>query len=260
MIYVTTTDTKGTKNMTRIRVTVWNEFRHERHVEEVKKKYPDGIHSVIKSFLDTAGDLDVTLAALDDPCQGLPDSLLENTDVLIWWGHMAHHEVSDELTAKIQKRVYMGKMGFIALHSAHHSKPFKAIIGTNGNLSWGRDQKEIVWNLLPSHPIAAGIPDHFTLDCEELYCEPFYIPKPDELVFGSWYEDGYIFRSGCCFWRGAGKVFYFQPGHECCRSFYNENVQRIITNAVYWARPNNIVYDIPDGCPELLNKITDEFK
>lgn len=245
--------------MSRIRVTVWNEFRHEKNEEDVKKIYPDGLHAVIKSFLDAAGDLDVTLAALDDPSQGLPDTLLENTDVLIWWGHMAHHEVSDELVAKIQKRVYMGKMGFIALHSAHHSKPFKAIVGTNGNLSWGRDQKEVVWNLLPSHPIAAGIPDHFTLDCEELYCEPFYIPAPDELVFGSWYEDGYIFRSGCCFLRGAGKVFYFQPGHEFCRSFYNKYVQRIITNAVYWARPNNIVYDIPDGCPELLNKITDEF-
>lgn len=245
--------------MKKIRVTVWNEFRHEKNEPPVKAIYPDGLHAVIKEFLDKTGEMEVTLAALDDPCQGLPDSLLDNTDVLIWWGHMAHHEVSDELVGKIQKRVYMGKMGFIALHSAHHSKPFKAIVGTNGNLSWGRDQKEVVWNLMPSHPISAGIPDHFTLDCEELYCEPFYIPQPDQLVFGGWYEDGYIFRSGCCFLRGAGKVFYFQPGHEFCNSLHNEYVQKIITNAVYWAKPNDIVYDIPDGCPEVTSKITDEF-
>ena len=150
-------------------------------------------------------------------------------------------------------------MGFIALHSGHHSKPFKAIVGTNGNLSWGRDQKEIMWNLLPAHPIAAGIPDHFIIEKEELYCEPFYIPQPDELVFGAWYEDGFIFRAGCCFFRGAGKVFYFQPGHESCRSFHNEYVQRIITNAVYWAKPNDIVYPIENKCPHVQYKVTDEF-
>ena len=199
------------------------------------------------------------LAALDDPDHGLPDEVLEDTDVLIWWGHMAHKEVDDELVKKIQKRVYLGKMGFIALHSGHHSKPFKAIVGTNGNLSWGRNQKEIMWNMMPQHPIAAGIPDHFLIEEEELYCEPFYIPQPDALVFGAWYEDGYIFRSGACFLRGAGKVFYFQPGHESCRSFYNPYVQKIITNAVRWAVPGDLGYEIPDKCPHILTKATDEF-
>ena len=205
--------------MEKLRVTIWNEFRHEKTKENVKAIYPDGLHATIKAFLDKNEDLEVRLAALDDPDQGLPDEVLENTDVLLWWGHMAHGEVNDELVKKIQTRVYLGKMGFIALHSGHHSKPFKAIVGTNGNLSWGRDQKEIMWNLLPAHPIAAGIPDHFIIEKDELYCEPFYIPQPDELVFGGWYEDGFIFRAGCCFFRGAGKVFYFQPGHETCPSF-----------------------------------------
>lgn len=245
--------------MEKIRVTVWNEFRHEKTKENVKAIYPDGLHATIKAFLDKNEDLEVRLAALDDPDQGLPDDVLENTDVLLWWGHMAHGEVNDELVKKIQTRVYLGKMGFIALHSGHHSKPFKAIVGTNGNLSWGRDQKEIMWNLLPAHPIAAGIPDHFIIEKEELYCEPFYIPQPDELVFGAWYEDGFIFRAGCCFFRGAGKVFYFQPGHESCPSFHNEYVQRIITNAVYWAKPNEIVYPIENKCPHVLYKVTDEF-
>ena len=231
----------------------------EKEKENVRAIYPDGLHAVIKSFLDTNADMEVTLAALDDPDQGLPDERLESTDVLIWWGHTSHNEVSDELVAKIQKRVYLGQMGFIALHSAHHSKPFRAIVGTNGNLSWGRNQKEIVWNLMPQHPICAGIPDHFIIDEEELYSEPFYIPQPDALVFGSWYEDGFVFRSGACFLRGAGKVFYFQPGHETCRSFYNEYVQKIITNGVRWAAPSALGYEINDKCPHIKTKATDEF-
>ncbi len=245
--------------MSKIKVVVWNEFRHEKRSERARANYPDGIHAKIKEFLDVEEDLEVTLAALDDEYQGLPDSLLENTDVLIWWGHMAHGEVSDELVAKIQDRVYKGKMGFIALHSAHHSKPFKAIVGTNGNLTWGRDQKEIIWNLAPSHPIAAGIPDHFILESEELYAEPFYIPQPDALIFGGWFEDGNIMRSGACFNRGAGKLFYFQPGHEYCRAFHNEYVQRIIRNAVYWVKPETS-FPIAEGCIKQTVKITDEFQ
>lgn len=243
----------------KIRVTVWNEFRHEKTKEKVKELYPNGLHAVVGEFLSETGDMDVTLAALDDEAQGLPDEVLENTDVLVWWGHMAHNEVSDELVAKIQKRVYLGKMGFVGLHSAHHSKPFRAIVGTNGNLQWGRNQREVVWNLMPSHPIAAGIPNHFLIESEEMYSEPFYIPQPDALVFGSWFEDGNILRSGCCFIRGAGKVFWFQPGHETCKSFFNPYVRRIITNAVYWARPSVDGQDVPDKCPHITEPIVGEF-
>ena len=246
--------------MANIRVTAWNEFRHEKSNEYVKSIYPDGIHGLIKQFLETKDDIEVTLAALDDPENGLPDEVLNNTDVLIWWGHMAHHEVPDALVERIRNRVYTGGMGLIVLHSGHHSKVFRQVVGTNGNLSWGRDQKEIVWNLLPSHPIAAGIPDHFTLETEELYCEPFYVPQPDSLVFGSWFEDGFIFRSGLCYTRGAGKVFYFQPGHESCPSYHNQYVQKIITNAVYWAKPAEIGYPVPDSAPMMQYKPIEEFK
>ena len=243
----------------KLNVVIWNEFRHEKKMEDVKALYPNGIHAFIKDFLKSNDDMDITLAALDDKDQGLPDELLDKTDVLIWWGHCAHNEVNDELVEKIRSRVYLGKMGFIALHSAHHSKPFKKIVGTNGNLTWGRNQKEIVWNMMPSHPIAAGISDHFILEEDEVYAEPFYIPQPDALVFGSWFEDGYIFRSGVCFIRGAGKVFYFQPGHETCKSYYNPNVQRIIKNAVYWAAPGEIGYKINDECPEIKTPVITEF-
>ena len=246
--------------MNTIRVTVWNEFRHEKKLGVAAELYPNGIHAKIAEFLGECEDLEIRLAALDDPDCGLPDEVLESTDVLIWWGHVAHNAVPDELADKIRDRVYLGKMGFIALHSAHLSKPFTRIVGTSGNLSWGRNQKEVVWNLLPAHPITAGIPDHFTLEEEELYSEPFYIPQPDALIFGSWFEDGNIFRSGACFLRGAGKVFYFQPGHETCPSFYNPYVQRIIKNAVYWTRPNDTAIKITNNCPHIVTKVTDEFK
>ena len=245
--------------MKKIRVTIWNEFLHEKTKENVKALFPDGIHAFIKEFLSKDENLEIRLASLDMEDQGLPDEVLNETDVLIWWSHMKHPDVSDELVDKIQERVYLGKMGFIPLHSSHHSKPFKRIVGTNGNLYWGRNQKEIVWNIMPSHPIAAGIPDHFNLELEEVYAEPFFIPQPDAVVFTSWFEDGNVFRSGCCFLRGAGKVFYFQPGHETCKSFFNPYVQRIIRNAVYWAAPNDFGFEIPSGAPMFTHPTKEEF-
>ena len=233
----------------KIRVTIWNEFRHEKVVEEVKALYPNGLHATIGEFLTKAG-YEVTLAALDDPDQGLPDEVLNNTDVLIWWGHMAHHEVDDALVARVADRVFNYGMGFIPLHSAHMSKPFHRIVGSNGNLLWGDEQKEIIWNILPSHPIAQGLPEHFILDSEEIYGEPFMIPQPDATVFTSWFEHGNVFRSGCCFLRGMGKVFYFQPGHETCPSYHNEYVQKILINAVKWAAPaEEYSCRYPSDCP-----------
>lgn len=218
-----------------IRVTFWHEFRHEKTKPEAKALYPEGIHAYLKSVLE-CDDIQFTLAALDDPNQGITDELLENTDVLMWWGHAYHKEVDDELVEKIRQRVYAG-MGFLPLHSAHHSKPFQRIIGCTGNLRWGRNQKAIIWNLAPWHPIAKGIPMSFQLT-EELYSEPFYIPKPDEIVFGTWFEDGNIFRGGLTFRRGLGKIFYFHTGHETVDSLKNENVHRIIKNAIYWCAPD----------------------
>ena len=229
-----------------IRVTIWNEFHHEKTNEKAKALYPNGIHGTIKEFLSDCEDMTVTLAALDDPDQGLPEELLNNTDVLIWWGHMAHHEVDDALVRRIRARVLNG-MGFIPLHSGHHSKPFREILGTTGNLTWGDDQRCLVWNLCPTHPIAAGVPEHFEL-FEELYSEPFFVPKPDDLIFGTWYENGNIFRGGMTFTRGVGKIFYFHPGHETLPSFHNPIVQRIIKNAIRWVAPANLAMNVPEGC------------
>ncbi len=243
----------------KIRVTIWNEFRHEKSEPHIRAIYPDGLHAVIGAALSKDTALEVRLAALDDPNQGLPENVLNNTDVLLWWGHMAHHEVNDALVEAIKQRVYLGKMGLVVLHSGHHSKVFRGVIGSSGNLSWGRNQKEIVWTLNPAHPIAAGIPDHFCLAQEELYAEPFYIGEPDETVFASWFEDGFVMRSGMVFKRSAGKIFYFQPGHEECPSYYNEWVQKIIRNAVYYVMPTEGAKAVPDGAPCLPYRVVDEF-
>ena len=239
-----------------IKVTIWNEFTHEKTNEAVKAIYPEGIHGYLKSVLQS-DEIEITLAALDDPDQGLPDEVLNNTDVLMWWGHMRHHEVNDALVEKIKNRVYTQGMGFIALHSAHMSKPFRAIVGTSGNLLWGDDQQELLWTILPAHPIAAGIPEHIDLVQEEMYGEPFMIPQPDELVFAGWFRHGNLFRSGCCFYRGLGKVFYFQPGHESCRSYFNPYVQKILKNAIQWAKPNDLTgARYPSSC-DYVKKIVE---
>lgn len=233
----------------KINVTVWNEFRHEKTDGDAKKLYPDGLHTCIAEAIG-CDDFNITTASLDEPDCGLSDEIIENTDVLIWWGHIAHGEVPDALVEKLRRRVYMG-MGLIALHSAHYSKIFDTVVGTTGNLTWGAEMPEILWNINPTHPIAKGIPTHFKLESEEVYAEPFQIPEPDETVFIGWYEKGYVFRSGCTFKRGYGKVFYFQPGHETVPTFKNPYVIQIIKNAVYWAKPatDDMGYRAVNGSP-----------
>lgn len=228
--------------MEKIKVTVWNEYVHELQEEDIRALYPQGLHGQIKAFLDPHEELEVRTATLHGP-DFLTDELLNDTDVLIWWGHVAHWDVTDELAFKVRDRIYNDGMGFIALHSAHMSKPFRYTVGSSGRLLWSDNQKEIIWNINPAHPIAAGLPERIDLGEEEMYGEPFSIPQPDEQVFLSWFEHGYVFRSGCCWYRGRGKVFYFQPGHESCRSFYHPLIQKIIYQAVLWAKPGDF------GCP-----------
>lgn len=239
-----------------INVTIWNEGRHEKTSEEVKAVYPDGIHNFIAGFLKTNEDLNIRTATLDDENNGLPDDVLETTDVLLWWGHMAHHEVPDELVERVCARVMRG-MGFIALHSAHFSKPFIKLMGTTCSLKWRDGDRERVWCIKPTHPIAKGIPEYFNIPVEEMYGERFDIPTPDELIFLGWFKGGEVFRSGCCWSRGLGKVFYFQPGHESNHTYHIPEVQKIITNAVYWAAPENVVDEIECPWVEVTEKSYD---
>ncbi|RSK28894.1 trehalose utilization protein ThuA [Bacillus sp. HMF5848] len=218
-------------------ITIWNEYRHEQQNEEVRRVYPDGIHGVIKQFLLEDGFESVVTATLDEPEHGLTDEVLNNTDVLIWWGHIAHDEVSDEIVEKVKRRVHDG-MGLIALHSAHYSKVFRGLMGTNCGLEWREaDDKEILWVVDHTHPITQGIDKKIELDIEEMYGERFNIPEPDELLFISWFTGGEVFRSGCTYKRDKGKIFYFRPGHETFPTYYHKDIRRVICNAVRWAAP-----------------------
>ncbi|MGG0186015.1 ThuA domain-containing protein [Bacillus rhizoplanae] len=219
-----------------LKVTVWNENRHEQINPVVSEIYPNGIHGTIAEFLTKAG-FEVKTATLDEPEHGLTDEVLHQTDVLVWWGHMAHEEVADEIVEKVKQRV-LGGMGLIVLHSGHFSKIFKTLMGTSCDLKWREaDEKERLWVVEPSHPIAEGISEFIELEREEMYGEHFDIPAPDELIFTSWFEGGEVFRSGCTYKRGNGKVFYFRPGHETYPTYHNKEIQRVIINAIQWAKP-----------------------
>jgi trehalose utilization protein len=223
-----------------IRVTVWNEFRHEKQNAKVQAHYPDGMHLVIGEFLKTAGN-EVRYATLDEPEHGLTEAVLNETDVLIWWGHLAHSEVSDAIVDRVQARILDG-MGLIVLHSGHHSKIFRRMMGTTCNLKWREaDEKERVWVVNPAHPIAKGLPEFFEIPQHEMYGEFFDIPEPDNLVFVSWFQGGEIFRGGCCYHRGRGKIFYFSPGHETYPIYKQKEIQQVIINGVEWAAPTQPV-------------------
>ena len=220
-----------------IRVTVWNEGRHEKQDAEIAAVYPKGIHGAIAVGLAAQPGFEVRTATLDEPEHGLSDAVLANTDVLTWWGHMAHGDVSDAVVDKVQARVLAG-MGLIVLHSAHFSKIFKRLMGTHCSLIWRElGEKERVWNLAPGHPIAEGLGPYFEIPHTEMYGEYFDIPQPDALVFVSWYPGGEVFRSGCAYQRGRGKVFYFSPGHETFPIYYQAEVRQVLANAVRWAAP-----------------------
>lgn len=228
-----------------IKVTVWHEYAHEIIDENVRKIYPDGMHIAIKNFLND--DFEVRTATLDDEECGLTKEVLDNTDVLIWWGHMAHGKVPDDVVDRVYDAVLSG-MGLIVLHSGHHSKIFKKLMGTPCNLSWREDgDMERIWVVNPAHPIAKGLDSYFEIEHEEMYGEPFRIPEPDETVFMGWYEGGEVFRSGVTYHRGNGKIFYFQPGHESYPTYYNKNVQTVIKNAVNWAAPSYRNDDVLTG-------------
>ena len=217
-----------------IRVTVWGEFQHEKKNEAVRRIYPDGMHTTIQKALAKNADMSVRTATLDEPEHGLADAVLAQTDVLTWWGHMAHNNVQDAVVDKVQKRVLEG-MGLIVLHSGHFSKIFRRMLGTNCSLKWREaGEKERLWVVEPSHPIAQGLGEYFELPHEEMYGERFDIPTPDKVVFVSWFEGGEVFRSGCTWERGFGKIFYFRPGHETFGVYLQPIPLRIVGNATVW--------------------------
>ncbi len=219
-----------------VRITVWNEYRQERSDAPVRAVYPDGMHAAIADGLRLAGpDLEVGTATLDEPSHGLTAEVLAATDVLTWWGHAAHGDVSDAVVDAVHARVLDG-MGLVVLHSGHFSKIFRRLMGTTCDLKWREDgRRERLWVVDPSHPIAEGLGESIVLDEEEMYGEHFDIPAPDELVLVSWFEGGEVFRSGCTWRRGRGRIVYLRPGHETHPTYFDPGMRRLIANSVRWA-------------------------
>lgn len=223
-----------------IRVTVWNENVQEQRDDGTARRilmiHPGGIHETLRGIFAAQEDMAVIVRTMDMPECGLDDKTLENTDVLVWWAHVKHDELPDSIAMRVRNHVLRG-MGLIALHSAHPSKPMQLLLGTSGSLDWRDDDFCRVWTVKPSHPIAKGIPAYIELSPEEMYAEPFDISTPDEIVFMSWFRSGCLFRSGCTWTRGYGKIFYFQPGHEVNTAYQNPNIRQILVNAARWAQP-----------------------
>ena len=235
----------------RLRVTLWNEHVHERREPSVKKIYPAGMHAPIaEGIRRVLGDgVSVRVATLDEPEHGLSESALAETDVLTWWGHAAHDQVSDEVVDRVHARVLEG-MGIVLLHSAHYSKIFKRLMGTSCALRWRSDEggeREVIWTVRPSHPIAAGVPQPIVVPHDEMYGEYFDIPQPDELVFISSFEGGEVFRSGFCYYRGAGRVVYFSPGDQEYPVYHQPEIQHVIANCVAWCGASTRSNDAPSA-------------
>jgi trehalose utilization protein len=220
-----------------IRVLVWNEFLHEKQSALIASLYPAGIHGAIAAGLRQSPDLQVATATMDQPDQGLSEATLAQTDVLVFWSHIGQASFPEEAVDRVQQRVLAG-MGLVLLHSSCISKIFRRLLGTTGEIKWREaGEKQRLWVVAPGHPIVAGLPECFEVEHDEMYGEHFDIPPPEELVFISWFPGGEVCRTGCCFQRGQGKIFYFQPGHETYPVYHDENVRRVIANAVHWAAP-----------------------
>jgi trehalose utilization protein len=222
-----------------INVMIYNENVHETTVEAIREIYPQGIHGALKGFLEKDPAISgIRCSTLADHRETLSKAALEDTDVLVWWGHMKHHEVDDEAAGRVIRRVLDG-MGLIVLHSGHASKPFQRLMGTDTHMLRWREagEKARLWNIAKNHPITQGLGETFTIPHDETYGEPFGIPDPEQIIFLSWFQGGEVFRGGCTWRRGEGKIFYFQNGHETFPIYYQKEVQLLITNAVKWAAP-----------------------
>jgi trehalose utilization protein len=233
-----------------VRVTVWGENVHERNEPEVRALYPDGLHGAIAAGLsELLGDrVRVRTATQEQPEHGLTQDVLDDTDVLTWWGHIAHEEVDDAVVARVHEAVLDG-MGLLVLHSGHYSKILRRLLGTTCDLRWRNEgERELVWTVEPSHPIAAGVPNPIVIEAQEMYGEPFAIPAPEELVFISSFAGGEVFRGGCTWTRGAGRIFYFSPGDQDYPVYHHADIKRVLANGVEWAAPR--LRGVATGSPE----------
>jgi trehalose utilization protein len=219
-------------------VTIFNEYVTQKEQPDAMEVYPDGIHPVLVDVVERAGH-DTRVALFSDSEHGLTKDVVAETDVLVYWSHARNEEFEDRVVDRVQDAVLDG-MGLVMLHSARRSKLFMRLMGTDCNVRGYRDadETERVWVVDPAHPVVDGLESEFIeLPESQLVAEPFEIPTPIETPLISWIEGGEVFRSGCTFKRGRGKVFFFGPGHETQPVYHMNEVQTVLQNAVEWAKP-----------------------
>lgn len=219
-------------------VLVWYENKPlPEHVEGEHRLYPQGVHGALGALFAAQPDMQVRTAVMQDEQQGLSDEALAWAEVLVYFSHKHWRELADDRVDAMQRRVLDG-MGLVLLHSSHASKIFQRLMGTRTNLIHWRenDEWQRVWTVNPAHPIAKGLKEEsFVIPMDETYGEYFEVPQPEEQVFLTTAQGGEVFRSGCCWSRGRGRIFYFSAGHETYPVFAQEEVRTILCNAVRWA-------------------------
>src|SRR5918997_3882812 len=134
-----------------VRVTVWGENVHERTEEHVRAIYPDGMHAAVAAGIaEHLGDgVRARTATLEEPEHGLAQAVLDDTDVLTWWGHAAHDQVEDAIVERVHDAV-LGGMGLLVLHSGHYAKIFRRLLGTSCSLRWRKaGERELVRTVAP---------------------------------------------------------------------------------------------------------------
>jgi len=215
----------------------WGEAEQDRTDARVKAVYPNGIHAALAEVLAGSPDFETKTATLRDADQGLDDETLAGVDVIVWWGHIKHDDLTDENAERVARLVTDKGVGFVPVHSAHFSKPFKRLMGTSCGLGAWREEgePEHIQVAAPDHPIAAGLPGQFTIPQTEMYSEKFDVPEPDTVILRSVWDRGETFRSCCAWTRGKGRIVYVRPGHETYAIFRDENFTTLLVNAAKWA-------------------------
>lgn len=214
-----------------VNALVWSEGTEPEDV------YPDGIRAVIADALKADG-IDTRTRSIEDKQQGVIDADLAWADVLLWWGHLKHDEITDETVDRIEDAVREDGLGFISLHSSHYARPFKRLVDASGDLGEYRfddDESESVGVVAADHPIAEGV-DDFTIPEAEMFGDPFDVPEPETVVLHSMYSNGdEEMDSGITFQFGEGRGFYLRSGHEEFEIYYMNEIQQILVNATRWA-------------------------
>ena len=236
-----------------MRVHIWAEDRPlPEAAEQMRSLYPKGVEGAIADCLREMEGVTVTTSTMQGPMQGFDREILNRTDVLVYWSHKHWREVAEAHVDYLQNRVLEG-MGLIVLHSAHASKLFARLMGTRTqSLRWREnDELQRYWIVSPAHPIAQGLSgEFFEIPMDETYGEYFEIPQPQEQVFLTWAPGGELFRSGCCWTRGLGRIFYFQGGHETYPVYLQREVGTVLTNAVRWACGRDSPHPFPTWARE----------